>query len=682
MLGSRIGIDVGGTFTDVIAVDSAGRYVTYKHTTTPKDLAHGVAEGIAGLTTKLGALQPSALLYGTTTATNALLEQRLPSIALLVTAGFREILEINGVHDEDHHEPGSGHAHHYRIVPLEHVFEVDERIAHDGTIRCELDPATIAPLAAQITAAGITVIAVCLLHSYRNPVHELRIAAQLARTHPHLQVVLSSQVLSEFREYERTVTTCLNAALLPVLQDHLERIAKLNAAPLYVMKSSGGLTALENALRTPLATVLSGPSAAVVGATHLARILDIAEAISLDIGGTSTDVALIKGGRYAVTSRAEFAGFPLKHPAVDVLSIGAGGGSIAWLGADQRWHLGPRSAGAEPGPACYGNGGTQATLTDAHLVLGRLPTTLLGGRMPLKPELALHALADFGRARGLDPIATAQGLLRIASQSMCGAIRRISVQRGHDPTSHVLFALGGGGPLHAAELAGLLGIDTVIVPPHPGFAAAYGLLTADLREDAAQTYAQTEGTLDIAGIQAEFERLEGRVLARLGTPGTALGELTLSRRLDLRYRGMSAEFSVPVAAGLLNSTTVEEALEGFHQQYEAFSGHAYRGTQVIEIVNLRVSGQILQPKPPPESRLRGSGEAIAIGRRQTYFLDAADLIDCAIYSRQKLQVGTQLEGPAIVEQDDSTILVPPTWKLTVDLYANALLKRSSATRLA
>ncbi len=671
----RIAIDVGGTFTDAIACDTAGHLRTAKIRTRPDALAAGVLAAIAEICAHYAPEQPllSHLLYGTTLATNALLEHRLPRIALLVTAGFREILEINDVHDEDHHEPGAHRHARPRLVSLEDIYEVNERIERDGRIRVALDDAQIARLAIQILASGRSIVAVALLHSYLAADHEQRIREIIARSAPGLRVVLSSDVLPELREYERTVVTCLNAALLPVMQDHLQQLQSHLSTKLLLMKSSGGLGSADNALRAPLTTALSGPSAAVLCACQLARELALPRAISLDIGGTSMDIALLENGAYRAITNAEIAGYPLKTPAVDLLTMGAGGGSLARHGTDQRWRVGPQSAGAVPGPACYGLGGEIATLTDAHLVLGRLPNQLLEGVVPLDRARALQALSEFGAPRGLDPIRTACGLLRIASFAMCGAIRRLAARRGQASESHALIALGGAGPLHAAELARLLGIRTVVIPPTPGLAAAFGLLTGAMREDAVQTYTQAESALDVTGSATHFARLEAQVSGLLAASGFASDQMMLSRTVDIRYVGMSSEFTVPLASGALSKALLQEAIAAFHDIYETFSGRAYRGPQPVEIINLRVTGTVDLPPPPRIQLPRAPAAPRPCDTRAVYFLDAAAAVPTPIYRRADLGADTMLRGPVIVEQFDTTVLVPPDFTLHCDGSGNLLL---------
>lgn len=672
----HVAIDVGGTFTDAIARTDDGHLRTAKVRTRPSALADGVLEALAALETVMPSPAPrvAQIRYGTTLATNALLEHRLAPIALIITAGFREILEINGVHDEDHHEPGS-HAHaRPRLVPLEDIHEVRERLDGDGRIRVPLDPHEVERIAKRIIASGRTFVAVALLHSYREACHERAVRDILARCAPTLRVVLSSEVLPELREYERTVITCLNTALLPLMQDHLRRITTGEAAPLLLMKASGGLGAAARALDTPLATVLSGPSAAVLNACHVARQCALEHAISLDIGGTSTDVALIEHGQYRTVLDAEVAGYPLKTPAIDLVTIGAGGGSIARDGRDRRWRVGPQSAGAEPGPACYGRGGTEVTLTDIHLALGRLSDRLLDGAVRLDPDAARTVLSRFGAARGLDGVQTAQGLLQIVTNTMCGAIRRLAARRGRRPEMHALIAQGGAGPLHAAELAGLLGAREVVVPPLPGFAAAQGLLMSAVREDAVQNFPQREHAFDIGGTEDCFARLENEVCTRLATFGFARDAITLTRGADVRYVGMTSEFPIPVSTPITR-TALATVVEEFHRTYEAFCGRAYRGLEAVELVNLRVTGTIAGPALPAQAFSTVARDPRPLSTRDVYFLDARAPVQSPVYRRETLGPGIKLEGPLVIEQQDTTTLVPPGFSAHTDEFGNLRLVR-------
>jgi N-methylhydantoinase A len=611
------------------------------------------------------------LLYSTTLAVNALLTHALPRIGLVVTAGFRDLLETARLPAPADAAPGAPPAP--RLVPLEWVRELGARHDARGAERRALDPDEVRAIAREYRDAGIDVVAVSLLHSYLDDSHERAVARLFAEVAPAIRVVLSCTVLPELREYERTVAAALNACLIPVMAAHLAALGADAVTPMLLMKSSGGLASVTSAAGRPLATALSGPGAAVVGMAWLGRSIGYRDLITLDIGGTSTDVALVRDGRYALTTRGTIAGFPFTTPMIDVLTIGAGGGSLAHAGPDSRWHVGPASAGAVPGPVCYGRGGTQVTLTDAHLVLGRLPGALLGGSLPLDADAAHAALAAFGQRRGLDAIATARGLLEIASHNMCGAIRRVSVQRGYDPADYALMAMGGAGPLHAAELALLLGIRTVIVPPQPGLAAAFGLLVADIEEDFVQVCGMREDALEGGRIARDFAWLERRAGAFLAEEGVAPAARRLARHLDVRYAGMSAQHTVALPAGTDPAAAVTAAIAAFHAHWLEMTGHDHRGREAVEIVNLRVRATGVRDKPalprPPAPRA-----APRPGTRPIAFLGHPDFVASAVHARDTLAPGATCRGPAVIEQYESTIIVPPGCSASVDDWGNVIIR--------
>lgn len=663
-------IDTGGTFTDLVLWDGRSGLRSLK--------LPGAGALPARLDDALSRARreqtgPVRLLHGSTLATNALLSHTLPPIALLVTSGFRELLEINGAHCDDHHEPTAGHPLRHRLVPLEHVHEVTGRIGPDGQERVPLDQEALAETARRVAASGVAAVAVTLLYSYLDPAHEARVRAIIAREAPALPVVLSSEVLPEMREYERAVVTCLNAALLPLMNAFLAAVEPACPAGLLLMQSSGGLATPYRARQRPLTTALSGPAAAVLLAGRLARRLHLPRAISIDVGGTSTDVALLEDGRHRTTTAAEIAGYPLRTPAIEIITIGAGGGSIARAGADQRWRVGPDSAGADPGPACYGRGGLEVTLTDAQLVLGRLPDALLGGNVPLDRARAHAALTAFGRARGFDAETTALGLLRIASHAMCGAIRRVTAARGEPPEAHTLIALGGAGPLHAAELADLLGIRRVLVPPEPGLAAARGLLEGALREDAVRSFNQRCQRLDPEGTAACLAALEYQASAALLAAGVAPLDIVLTRAVDARYLGMSSEFSVPLRNGTMDMAALQEAIDSFHALHAQHTGWSYAGVHQVELVSLRVTAEARLPGPPWPRLPPTVAPPSACGSRRVRFVDGAPIDGCPIFRRHELGAGSRLAGPSILEQYDATLLVPPGWSCDVDAEGNAWL---------
>jgi N-methylhydantoinase A len=675
MSGSRIiSIDVGGTFTDILCVDAQGAIQSYK---LPSVEPGGFAAMLNAATGRTS--NRDELLYSTTVTLNSLLAGELPQIGLIVTAGFRDILETARLPISAGEAPPSPLPR--RLVMLEWVREISARLEANGEQRHAVDRAEVERIAHEYSAAGIGVVAVSLLHSYLEPAHEQAVAAIFAEVAPSIKVVVSSTVLPELREYERTLATALNSCLIPTLCEHIDSLAATSqeAPPrIWLMQSNGGLASATSLMHQPLTTALSGPGAAVVGMRWLGEKSGFKDLITLDVGGTSTDVALVTDGRYALTTAGSVAGFPLKTPMLDVLSIGAGGGSIAHEALDSRWHVGPESAGAIPGPACYGRGGEAPTLTDAQLVLGRIPDALLGGSVPLDRERALCVLEAFGGKRGFDAIATARGILEIASHNMCGAIRRVSVARGYEPSAYALLAMGGAGPLHAAELADLLGITTVVVPPQPGLAAAWGLLVANVSRDFVLPLGNTNDALDMARLETIFSELHLRANNWCATEGSMEGDWQMIAKLDLRYVGMSHETTIECVAGPDLKQTFADTIDRFHDHFEQLSGRSWRDRESVEIVNVRLtaSGRRQQIDVPALTS-RQLDTASGPVTRDVGFLGTSVLLQTPIFNRDQLDLTVQLSGPAIIEQYESTTVLPPRWVARVDQLGNLILARKN-----
>ncbi|MDA0822003.1 MAG: hydantoinase/oxoprolinase family protein [Proteobacteria bacterium] len=664
-----ISIDVGGTFTDILCVDAQGDRQSYK-------VPSGAPQDIAGLLEKtVGEIGLNdALLYSTTVALNSLIAGELPRIGLIVTMGFRDILETARLPESVAEVPPSQLPR--RLVALEWVREVSARLEASGVERSPIVHKEITTLAQEYSALGIDVVAVALLHSYLDPAQENHIARIFAEVAPHITVVRSSKVLPELREYERTLATALNACLVPVLGAHLDGLRKNSGTSrqaIWLMQSSGGLMSAAGIAHQPLSTALSGPGAAVIGMRWLAQQSGFDNVITLDVGGTSTDVAVIKDGETKLTMSGKIAGFDLKTPMLDVLSIGAGGGSIAHDAADHRWHVGPASAGADPGPACYPGGGEVPTLTDAQLLLGRIPAGLLGGSIALDVERARTALSTLGATRNFDAIRTARGILEIASHNMCGAIRRVSVLRGHDPANYTLLAMGGAGPLHAAEIAELLGMRTVLVPPQPGLAAAWGLLVADVTSDFVKPLGVEHPQLDLGSLESTYAELHVRAARWAQSEALGPDACQLILKLDLRYAGMTHETSVECASDGDLSVRIASGVEAFHAYFEALTGRSWRDKEAVELVNLRITAIVERTKP---SLLRPAPRhvaAIAYTDRAVGFLGHTDLIATPIYRRNELSSLSVLVGPAVIEQYESTTILPPRWHCRLDEFANLIL---------
>jgi N-methylhydantoinase A len=687
----RVGIDTGGTFTDVVAVDEAtGEVVTTKTPTTPADPSIGVLEGIRKVLAIAGAAPVAAVSHGTTVATNALLEERFPDLGLVTTEGFGHVLEIA----RQSVPRGYGNSYFWvkpdRIVPLHRVREVAERVSHRGEVLRPFDEAAAEEVARWFAGAGIRSIGVSFIHAYANPAHEGRMRAVLERVHPEACVSISSDVLPEYREYERTVTTLVDAAVKSRVAAYVGAIqarvdAELGAGvPVYVMKSNGGVISAREVAAQPITTILSGPAAGALGASLLARAAGFDRVLTADAGGTSTDVCLVEGGTPGLTTDGAVGRFPVKVPMIDIVTVGSGGGSVAWLAPDGGLRVGPRSAGADPGPLCYGRGGTEPTVTDAHLLLGRIPPRLLGGEIPLSREAATAGIARLGAALGLGPERAAEGILEIAAWNQANAIQQVSVKRGLDPRDYTLVAFGGSGPLLAGRLLDILSLRAALIPPTPGNVSALGLLVVDLRNDYVQTLVQRQDRLDYGAMNAHLARLEERARDALRREGFREEEMRFLRSADMRYFGQAWEVPVELPPGEVDPASVALAADRFHAAHEQRYGYSYRevtaapgsarpGRQVVEWVNLRVTGigPIERPKlrelPPGDGRV----DRAVTGRRPVVFDGAAR--DCPGLDRARLRPGDALEGPAVVEEYGATTVVFPGQRMEVDRLGNMIL---------
>jgi N-methylhydantoinase A len=685
-----LAIDVGGTFTDITFADAAtGATWVAKTPSTPGALETGFVTAIRKVLALAGRQAPDVLrvFHGTTTATNAILEGKTPPTALVTTAGFKYVLEI-GRHDIPRHGNLYGWSKPTRPITPDRVFEVTERLDADGGVLTALDEDEARTVARQLAQLGLPAVAVVFLHAYANPVHEQRMHAILREEYPGVLVSLSSEVLPQFREFERTMATALNAAVMPpvsryvsVLREALD--AEGLGAPLLIMKSDGGVTSALTCVRQPVQTVLSGPAAGVIGAVSVAGAGGFRDIISIDVGGTSADICLVRGGRPEVTKEGRIGPFPLKLPILDIHTIGAGGGSVAVVSGARRLTVGPRSAGAEPGPVCYGHGGTEPTVTDAHLVLGRIPPALLGGELPLGVDAARAVIGErIARPLDLSIEEAAAGIVEIIDNSMARAIRTVSVGRGHDPRRFALVAFGGAGPLHACRLAELLDIPKIVIPPRPGVLSTWGLLDTDIRT----TFVRTVGTAArrpeasgpaVPALEAAWRELESQARAWLDGEQVPRDRQRFERSADLRYEHQSFELTCVLADGALTPARLDELLETFHAEHRRLYTYDLPGAP-IELVNLRVSAIGALPKraaapapaPPVDAR-----RAI-VGHRQVYFR-AGGATSAPCYTRSGLTAGATFEGPAIVDQDDATTLVSPGFRARVDHAHNIILERVS-----
>ena len=668
--GVRIGVDVGGTFTDLVARGSSGVTWSCKVPTTPAAPAAGVLNGIAALGPQTGPW--ASLAHGTTLVTNAIVERRGAPVGLITTRGFRDVLEI----------ARQNRTHLYRLdlpakpeppVPRHLRLEVTERLGPDGSILVPLALAEVEAIAAELESRGVESVAICLLHAYANPTHEQALRMALAPRFRHLSV--SSEINAEFREYERTCTTVLNAAVMPLTARYLDDlVGRLDARhagrSLHLLHSGGGMMSVEAAKARPLAMAMSGPAAGVAAAAHTARALGIGRAIAFDMGGTTTDVCLVADGVPETAGQRKLGEYPVRLPMLAVESIGAGGGSIARSERGVALKVGPLSAGAVPGPACYGLGGDEPTVTDANLVLGRLDAgRVYGGSIRLDPAQAHRALEDLGRRLGLSVVAAAQGVVDVANASMLRALRLVSVQRGYDLREFALIAYGGAGPLHAGALARQAGMKRVIVPAHSGAFSALGCLVSPLRYDAVQTHRAKLPGWDAKVVEDRFRLLEQQCLHPLLEEGHVVGSVLVARSIDLRYTGQNYEITVPYEGS--DAAALRVAFEERHRRL-----YGYATGESVECVNLRVTtrvetGATMTPTPGAPG-----GGAAPMGRRRAFFPDAGDVI-LPLYERNGIGVGTSLEGPAVIEDEWSTTVVYPGQRATADHLGNLVIEVDS-----
>ncbi len=652
---TRLGIDVGGTFTDLVAL-SEGNLVTAKVPSTPRDQSEGVMNAVdaAGI----DAASVAALAHGMTVATNALLERRGAKTALVTTEGFKDILEVArqnraSLYDLSLDRPPP-------LVPRELRFTVRERMGPDGEVE-PLDEGSLEEAVEALKDAGVEAVAVCLLFAFAHPGHEERVGEALREALPDAHVSLSSEVLPEFREYERSSTTAADAYLGPRLAAYLENLAdKAGEAgvpsPL-IMQSSGGILPVEDAARDAAGCVLAGPAGGVGGAAHVGALGGYEDLLTFDMGGTSTDVAPIIAGEAQTTTETVVAGVPIKLPMVDVHTVSAGGGSVAWADAGGALRVGPHSAGAEPGPAGYGKGGEQPTVTDANLFLGYLKDgTELGGEVVLDRGLSEKALISLGEKLGLDAEEVALGIIRVANAEMVRALRVISVERGLDPREFALLAFGGAGGMHACALAEELGMKTVLVPRAGGVLSALGLAISDLRRDYVRPYLAPLNDVDGDEFEGRYGEMEDAAAVDLDDPEH-------QRRADLRYRGQSFELTV-------EADPPEKLEERFHAAHEGRYGYKMED-EAVELVNLRLVATVPVDKPAlGEPEPEGAAEA---GRREASF--DAGWREVRVFDREALGRGSEVEGPAIVEFKESTCAVRPGWRGAVDGVGNLVLER-------
>jgi N-methylhydantoinase A len=672
----RVGVDSGGTFTDICLFDeTTGAVAVWKVPSTPADPSQGIAAGVAEGLAEFGAT-PAAVGYfghGTTVATNALIQHRGARTGLITTEGFRDLLEIGrqkrpDLYDIQVDKPPV-------LVTRDLRLEVPERVHHDGTVEQALDPADLRAAVGKLRQAGVDAVAVCFLYGFAVPEHEAMAARVLSELFPEAYVSISHAIAPEFREFERMSTAVVNAYLGPVMQAYIRRLAGrltelgLTTAP-HLTQSNGGVISFDHAARLPVRTVLSGPSTGVVGAREVGRQAGFNDLITFDMGGTSTDVALLSDGACRLASEAVVHGYPIKAPMLDIHTVGAGGGSIAFVDSGGLLKVGPRSAGADPGPVCYGLGAIEPTVTDANIVLGTLnPVSLLGGRMTVRHDLALQAVTGLSEQLGLDPMQTAQGIISVVTANMARAIRVISVQRGYDPRDYTLIGFGGAGPLHAARLARELEISRVLIPVSPGILCAMGLLLTDLRTDFAATRLTVLDAAAWPVLEAMFANLTARADDWFNAEGIAPEARRIVCTVDMRYAGQNYELAIPLGS---DAATQAAAFAEAHRQMYGFAADE----EPVQLVTFRVEASAIVPKATfsAQSPAGPHADAALLGRRPVWLPEAGGFVDCPIYDRAKLQPGNIVAGPAILEQMDATTVVLPNMTATVEPYLNIIME--------
>ena len=671
----EVGVDIGGTFTDVVCRMPAGELRVFKLATTRANPSEAVRQALGHLLDD-GGLQPAEItrfVHGTTTATNAVLERKGAKIGLLTTAGFEDVLELGRQFRRDMYDLDLKPDAPVFLAPGHRRFGVPERIAADGSIVTPLDEAALRQRVAELVAEGVEAVAVAFLFSFVNPVHERRAAELIAAQAPELAVSLSSEVDPAFREYERTCVTAFDAYIKPVLRRYLEAMGQdLEAAgvpaPLQIMQSRGGLARAESAAERPVRLFLSGPAAGVIGGSAAGRAAGAHDLITVDIGGTSSDIALVSQGRPVIRSEGLIDGYTVRVPMVDVNAIGAGGGSIAWIDAGGGLRVGPRSAGSEPGPACYGQGGEEATVTDASLVLGYIdPGYFAGGALALVPERARAAIQDqVAAALGLSVEAAALGVHRVVNAGMAEGIRLVSVRRGIDPRGFTLLALGGAGPLHATALAAELGMTRVVVPRHPGVLSAEGLLLAPIEHERAQAFHRTLQDVEIGELRAVLARLDDRCTALMAAEGVAASEVRIGHFADVCYIGQSYYLEIPVSAEDPDSDgeALDQVYRGFLEAHDRVYGHSVEDP--VRIANLRSVHQAGgHPEGFQNRAYVPSGAEPCKGARPIHVTGAQGPVTATIWERAALAAGAVIVGPAIIEQADTTTLIEPGWQARV-----------------
>ena len=689
----RVGVDIGGTFTDIVFLGDDGQVHTKKVSSSVGDYADAIADGLQEVfqETALRGRDIEEIRHGTTVASNAILEHKGAKTGLITTKGFRDVLEIRNLRMPRLYDIGWT-----KPVPLVERYlrlTVNERVDANGEVQQALDPAEAKAAVDRLLAEGVEAIAVCLLNSFANPAHELTIKEIVRRRAPDLPVCISFEVLPEIKEYERTSTTVINSYVLPIVARYLrslrQRLDKAEVvSPLLLMQSNGGLTTAEAAAEKPMNIIESGPAGGVVGAQALARAIGLDKIITFDMGGTTAKAAMVEDG--VVTRAGEYsvgggimvgsrlltgAGYLLKVPAIDLAEVGAGGGSIVWIDAGGSLQIGPHSAGASPGPLCYDAGGTEATVTDANVILGYInPSHLIGGALKLNAGKARAIFEEkIARPLGLSVEHAAYGAHQIAASNMIRAIRAVSSERGRDPREFALFAFGGNGPIFAAGMAEALGMTRIVVPPSPGLFSSFGLLYADVEHHYSRTFRRLLRTADLEELNAAWAALDREAIEQLAADGFTGDAARLHRAASLHYKGQTFELTVPAPAGRLDTAAVAALEEAFGQEHEKTYGHRAGAEEPVELVGIQVVGQGIQDHPLVPRKLRVSREeGPALPPRQAYFGPIHGWLETPVLRRSELSAARQ--GPCIIEEYDATCVVPPAGRAGLDGNGNIFIE--------
>jgi N-methylhydantoinase A len=684
-----VGVDVGGTFTDLVLVDDRGNVTIEKVPSTPADMSEGVLDGLtrAGDRLQLGDRLVRSLdrfVHGTTIAANAFLERKGAHIGFLTTKGLRDTLVMRRMFRENMYdtrvpEPAP-------LVSRDDIFEVDERMDRSGAIVRPLDDAQVRAIAAQIVKRKIQAVGICFIFSFRNPAHELRVKRILEETIPGLYISASCEVCPEIRDYERACTTHLNAYLQPPVDRylrHLDLELREHAAsvPLQIMQSYGGVTGAADSAKKPVNLLLSGPAGGVIGSAHWGRLTGHPDVISFDMGGTSADISLVADGIpslstpiTATATHCKFQGWDVLIPFIDIHTIGSGGGSVAWIDDAGGLHVGPRSVGAVPGPACYGKGGDIASVTDADLLLGYInPDYYLGGRIRLDVAKAHDAVRKVADRLQYSVIEAAEGIFRIVNATMINGLRVVSVEKGHDPRKFALMSFGGAAAIHTTALMDELGVERVIIPPGAAAFSAFGLLCTDLRHDYVSTMTKMVSDLDLAEVNRALGEMETQGRADLGVGQDRASELRFEYAADMRYQGQAHEIRVPLTAPV---RSLRQVIDAFNAAYERSYGYLLE-EEGVQVVNLRAFAFVLTAKPTvtpaPESGTAPGGARK--GERAVHFREAGGFIETPLYDGDQLAPGARIVGPAVVELSSTNVVVRPGQELHIDRYRNFIVER-------